>query len=73
MIENLVHTYNIQETYLDYVDQWMGILAEATFAVRITYHWTKQKSPGQFVFGGDTILPINIIADRRYIRQRKQA
>ena len=50
----------------------MGILAAAAFAVRSTYHMTKGKSPGQLVFARDMILPINHVADWKYIRQRKQ-
>ena len=50
----------------------MGILAAAALAVRSTYHHTKEKIPGQLVFGRDMILPINQIADWRYICQRKQ-
>ena len=50
----------------------MGILVAAAFAVRSTYQTTKGKSPGQLVFGRDMILPINHLADWRYIRQHKQ-
>ena len=50
----------------------MGILAAAAFAVRYTYHTTKGKSPGQIVFGQDTIIPINHVAGWMYKRQRKQ-
>ena len=51
----------------------MGILAAAAFAVCSTYHKTQGKIPGQLVFGRYMILPINHIADLRYIRQHKQA
>ena len=47
---NLVRTYNLQETYVDDADPWMGVLEAATaaaaaaaaaaFAVRSTYHTT---------------------------------
>ena len=50
----------------------MGILAAAAFKVRSTYHRTKVKSLDQMVFGRYMILPINNLADWRYIRQRKQ-
>ena len=46
VLGNLVRTYNIQETYVDDADPCMGILLAADFAVRSTYHQTKQKSPG---------------------------
>ena len=45
----------------------------AAFAVRSTYHRTKVKISDQLVFGQYMILPINHVADCRYIRQRKQA
>ena len=72
LLGNLVRTYNLQETYVDDADPWMGILAAAAFAVHSNYHRIKFKSPGQLVFGRDMILPINHLADWRYIRQHKQ-
>ena len=72
VLENLVCTYNLQETYVDGADPWMGILEAAVFAFHSTYHKTKGKIAGQLVFGRDMILPINHVADWRYIRQRKQ-
>ena len=50
----------------------MGILAAAAFALRSTYHRTRQKIPGQLVFVRDMILPINHVVDWGYICQRKQ-
>ena len=58
----LVRTYNLQETYVDDADLWMGILVAEAFAVHSTYHRTKGKSPDQLVFGQDIILPINHVA-----------
>ena len=51
LLRNIVRTYNLQETYVDDSKTWIGILAAASFAVRSTYHQTKQKNPGQLVFG----------------------
>ena len=67
VLGNLLRTYNLQETYIDEAEPWVGILAAADFAVRSTYHTTKGKSPGQLVFVRDMILPINQVADWRYI------
>ena len=50
----------------------MEILAAAALAVLSTYHRGGIKSPGQLVFSRDMILPINHVADWRYIRQHKQ-
>ena len=58
---NIVCSYDLQETYVDDADPCMGILAASYFAVQSTYHRTKQKSPGELVFGRDMILQINHI------------
>ena len=65
VLGNLVHTYNLQEIYVDNADPWMGILAAAAFSVQSTYQNIKQKSPGQLVFGQYMILLINHIANWR--------
>ena len=51
----------------------MGILAAAALEVLSTYQRNKGKCPGQLLFGCDMILPINHIADWKYILQSKQA
>ena len=71
VLGNLVHTYNLQEIYVDDADPFMRILAAAAVAVRYVYHRTKGKILVQLVFGRDMILPTNHIADKRYISQRK--
>ena len=50
----------------------MGVLSAATFAVRVTYHTTLQKTPGQLVFGRDMIFNIKHMANWEYIQARKQ-
>ena len=72
VLRDLLRTYNLHETYSDDADPWMGILVADAFAVRSTYHRTKGNSPDQVVFGRDMILPINHIADWKYMNQRKQ-
>ena len=73
VIGNLLRTYNLHETYVYDADQWMGILSAVDFVVQSRYHRINGKSPGQIVFGRDMILPINHVADWRYICQIKQA
>ena len=72
VLANLVHTYNLQETYVDDTNPCMGILSAAAFMVRSTYHRTEQKNTGQLFFGRDMILPINHVANWIQICQRKQ-
>ena len=46
VLGNLVNSYNLQLTYVDNADLWMGILVAADFVLQIKYHQTKQTSPG---------------------------
>ena len=71
VLGKLACTYNLQETYVDDTYLWMGTLSSAVFSVRSMYHRMKGKSTGQIFFDKDMILPINDVADWRYIRQRK--
>ena len=50
VLDNCLRTYNIQEKFGDDADPWMGILVATDFAVRSTYHWTKQKNSGPISF-----------------------
>ena len=51
----------------------MGILAASEFAIFSTTNRLKGYSPGQLVFGCDTILPIKNEVDQEFISQRNQA
>ena len=73
VLGNLIHNFNLHDTYVDDADPWMVILAAAASTVRSTYHRTKHKNMGQLVFGRYMILPINHLANWIFIRQRKQA
>ena len=42
VLGKFVRMYNLQETYEDNADPWMGILAAAAFAVKSTYHRKKK-------------------------------
>ena len=70
---NLEHTYNLHETYIDDSNQWMGILAETNIFVWYMYDRIKENSTGQLVFSRYMILPINQVADWKYICYHKQA
>ena len=72
LLGDLIRYFNLQDTYVDDADPWMIILATAAFAVRATYHRTKQKSPCRLVFGRDMILPINRLENRIIICQRNR-
>ena len=38
VIENLVHTFDLKNNYLDNDEPWSGILADKDFAVQNMYH-----------------------------------
>ena len=71
-IGNIIHTFELENNYLDEEDPWTGILSATAFAIRTTYHTTLKKSPGQLVFGRDMILNIKHIANWEIIRHQKQ-
>ena len=73
LLGNHVHTYNLEETYVDDTYHWMEILAAAAFVVKLMYHSTKDKRPGQMVLARYIILPINPLTYWINICQRKQA
>ena len=50
LLENIVCTLNIQETYIYGADPCMGILSVAAIEARSTYHIINDKSPGQLFF-----------------------
>ena len=67
VLRNRVKTYNPQKTCIYVAEPWMGVLAAADFVVIYTLNRNKGKFPGHIVFGRDMILPINHVADWRYI------
>ena len=67
-----MRTLNIKETYVDAYEPWLGILAAEEFDIHSTTNRLKGYSPGQFVFGCDTILRIKHKVDWELIRQPKQ-
>ena len=73
VLGNLIRCFNLHDTYVYDADPWMVILASAALAVQSTYHRTKQKNPGQLIFGRDMILPLNHLANWISICQQKQA
>ena len=62
VLRNLVCTYNLQETYVDDTDLWIGILAAADFSLSSMYHRGEVKVLVQLVFYQDVIFSINHVA-----------
>ena len=56
VLVNLVHTYNLQEAYVDDADQWMGILFASYFEVRFMHNCIKGEITGHLVLGKYIIL-----------------
>jgi hypothetical protein len=72
VIGNIIHTFELENNYLDDNDPWKGILSATAFAVQSTFHMTLQNTPGQLVFGRDMILNIKDEANWENIRAQKQ-
>ena len=73
MLRNLIWSFELQDNpYLDLDDQWLGILAAASFAMHSTYHTTLRAMPGQLIFGRDMILNMQYLADWTAIKACKQ-
>ena len=58
VLGNLVHTYNIKDTYLDKDTLWMGILAAAKFEIISNPNSFKNYTLVQSVFACDMIMLI---------------
>ena len=72
VLQNLVRTFNISETYVDEYDLCMGILATAVLENFSTTNSLKGYSPVHFLLVREMILPIKYKVDWELIRQRKQ-
>ena len=70
VLGNLVQNYNMTQTYVDEDDPWLVILTAEEFAIRLEANSLKGYSPGQVVFGRDTILPIKLNFDWELIRHQ---
>ena len=62
-IENLVHTFDLQNIYLDEDYPWSDILAATGFEVRSIYPTKLQVTPSQLVFSCNMILNTPSIVD----------
>jgi transposase InsO family protein len=71
VIGNIIHTFELENNYLDDNDPWKGILSATAFAVRSTFHTARQNTPGQLVFVRDMILNVKHEANWEYILARK--
>lgn len=73
-IGNMIRTFSIADNPdITDNDPWAGILNAVAFAVRATVHTTTQATPMQLVFGRDAILNIQMEANWKRIKERKQA
>ena len=70
--ENLVHTFDLKNNYLDKEKPWSGILEVNSFMVLITYHTMLQLMPIQMVFVCDMILNNPLIYEWEDIRRPRK-
>ena len=58
VLGNLVHTFNISETYFDKYDPWLDILSAVAFKNISTTNGLTVYSTGQLLFVRDMLIPI---------------
>jgi len=64
-LANIIRTFEVQESNLsnDARSPWDGILSEAIFALRASYHAILEATPCRLVFGRDAILNVKFKAN----------
>jgi hypothetical protein len=72
ILDDSLRTAEIYGREMDEIDSWGPCLASAAYAIRSTFHTTLKATPGQFVFGRDSALPIKFMADWGAIEQQRQ-
>jgi hypothetical protein len=73
VLGNALPTLELENKELEPNDPWGHFLSAAAWAIRSTVHTTLLDATlGQFVFGRDMLLPIQLKTDWARIRQRKQ-
>ena len=70
VLHNLVHTYNIKNTYVYKDDPFMGILSDVEFSVWSTSDRLKVYTSIKIRFGRDMIIPIKHKMDWELICQK---
>ena len=73
VLGNLVHTFNISETYFDKYDPWLDILSAVAFKNISTTNGLTVYSTGQLVFVRDIVIPIIQKVDWELIRHKNHA
>jgi hypothetical protein len=71
-LNDSMRTDEIDGREMDAKDSWGPFLSSTAYVIRITFHTTLKKTPGQLVFGRDMVLPIKIMADWGAIQQWRQ-
>jgi hypothetical protein len=71
-LNDSLRTAEIDGMEMDEKDPWGPFLSSAAYAIHSTFHTTLKATPGQLVFGRDTVLPIKFMADWGAIEQQLQ-
>src|SRR5688500_12870786 len=66
---NMVRTFALKKNYLDKDNLWKEVLHATAFAMKLTYHTTLKKTPGQLEFERDMIFNIQHVANWELIFQ----
>jgi hypothetical protein len=70
-MSNMLRAFELEKRELDPEDTWNEFLQDCAFGIRSTFHTTLQASPGQLVFGRDTIHDVRFQANWDRIKNNK--
>ena len=73
VILNMIVTKYLDKKVLNYIDPWGETLASIALAIRDPYHCTIMSTPGQAVFGRDTLFKIALVVDWQVATASKQS
>ena len=69
---NMLDMKDIDNNIFDHIYPWRETLVSIAWAIQASYHRTIMDTPGQAVFGRDTIFNILSVADWRVLTKAKQ-
>ena len=71
VIWNILVTNDLDNKVIDFIDPWGKTLAYTSWEIRDSYNRTIQATPGQSVFGRDTILKLVPVIEWQFITAGK--
>ena len=72
VVVNMLRVKKLTNHIFDYLDPWGEIFASVAWAIRSSYHSTKEATPAQLVFNRDMVMNIAHIANWKSMAEKRQ-